>query len=238
MKLLKIGAAALLVGVGGGAFVSGSQVKEEILAQVEAEHAAADAAESHGEGALEPYGAASSTPPDGDHGPVESSEGDGAVQMVADVGEAPAIDPAHDPTQEQPGNSTADPASAVVDGPVESGTDGHAAEGDSTSQHAEEGVPQETDPGGESTAIEGAPEEAVVPTSSFAVEGATKLAKIFSAMQAEDAADVLQEMRDDEIEVILQHMSERQAAQILGLFQPARAAALSRVVLGNPGGGL
>ncbi len=241
MKLLKIGAAALLVGVGGGAFVSGSQVKEEILAQVEAEHAAEEAAGSHGEGGGEPAGAASSTP-DAGHGPVESSEGDGAVQMVAAVDEGPAIDPAHGPTQEEPRNPAPDhaedPATEVAEGPVESPADGHATEGDSTSQNAEEGAPQEPNPEGGSTATDDTPAEAVVPISRFAEEGATKLAKIFSAMQAEDAADVLQEMRDDEIEFILQHMSERQAAQILGLFEPARAAALSSVVLGNPGGGL
>lgn len=68
-------------------------------------------------------------------------------------------------------------------------------------------------------------------------EGAQKLSQIFGAMQAQDAANVLQEMEDQEIEMILRHMNDRLAAQILGVFEPSRAASLSRAVLGLAGEG-
>ncbi len=65
--------------------------------------------------------------------------------------------------------------------------------------------------------------------------GAIQLAKIFSAMQPGDAARVLAEMADDEIERILAHVAARQAAAILSSLEPARAATLSRGVLGQAG---
>lgn len=68
-------------------------------------------------------------------------------------------------------------------------------------------------------------------------EGARKLSKIFGAMKAADAAAVLSELTDGEIEVILRYMSERLAAPILEAFEPARAAALSRIVLQSGGDG-
>ena len=67
--------------------------------------------------------------------------------------------------------------------------------------------------------------------------GAKKMSKVFSAMKAEDAANILEKLSDEEIEAILLQMSERTAAPILEAFDPARAAALSRLVLnsGRPG---
>ena len=65
---------------------------------------------------------------------------------------------------------------------------------------------------------------------------AIKLSSIFAAMQPADAAAVLQEMTDEEVESIIQHMQARLAGQILGQFEPERAALLSRVVLNRDGG--
>ncbi len=62
-------------------------------------------------------------------------------------------------------------------------------------------------------------------------EGPARLAKIFGAMQARDAAAVLEKLDDGEVRAILHHLSDRKAAEILGAFSPERAAALSRAVL-------
>lgn len=59
-----------------------------------------------------------------------------------------------------------------------------------------------------------------------------RLAKIFSAMRPEDAAAILTELDDDAVQSILFHLGARQAASILGNFEPERAARLSRTVLG------
>ena len=64
-----------------------------------------------------------------------------------------------------------------------------------------------------------------------------KMAKIFGAMKAPDAAAVLQEMTDPEVEAVLLNMSERNAAAILGSFEAPRAARLSRLVLAARSGG-
>ena len=65
--------------------------------------------------------------------------------------------------------------------------------------------------------------------------GARRLAKIFAVMDAGEAASVLRQLSDEEIEAVLRRMSERNAAPILEAFPPERAAALSRVLL-TPGG--
>jgi len=67
--------------------------------------------------------------------------------------------------------------------------------------------------------------------------GPERMAKIFGAMKAPDAAKVLQNLDDLEVRAILSFLSNRKAAEILGNFEPERAAALSRLVLGSPGGG-
>ncbi len=75
-------------------------------------------------------------------------------------------------------------------------------------------------------------------------EGPRRLAKIFGAMDPDEAAAVLENLADGEVQTILQHISERKVAAILSNFEPARAATLSRVVMGletgrpvKPGGG-
>ena len=62
-------------------------------------------------------------------------------------------------------------------------------------------------------------------------EGPARLAKIFGAMEAREAAAILQNLKDGEVQAILIHMSNRKVAEILGEFEPERAAALSRIVL-------
>lgn len=69
------------------------------------------------------------------------------------------------------------------------------------------------------------------PTPGPALDGPARLAKIFSTMEAKDAAAVLSKLEDDEVRAILAHMSTRKAAEVLGAFPPDRAAALSRSLL-------
>jgi flagellar motility protein MotE (MotC chaperone) len=66
-------------------------------------------------------------------------------------------------------------------------------------------------------------------------EGPKRLAKIFGSMEPEDAANVLEQLDDGEIQSILLHLSSRKAAEILGNFSAERAANLSRSVLGTKG---
>jgi flagellar motility protein MotE (MotC chaperone) len=55
-------------------------------------------------------------------------------------------------------------------------------------------------------------------------------------MKAADAAKVLQNLDDEEVSAILFHLSDRKAGEILGNFEPGRAATLSRAVLEAHGG--
>lgn len=91
------------------------------------------------------------------------------------------------------------------------------------------GTPDSTGATPDSAAVPAADgKQAALPIS---VEGARKLAKIFSAMKPADAAKVLSKMSDDEVKAILLYMDARQAGQVVGSFEPTRAATLSRIVL-------
>lgn len=69
----------------------------------------------------------------------------------------------------------------------------------------------------------------------FSLEGSKRLAKIFSAMKASDAASVLDGLEDDAIHSILQHITDRKAAEILGNLSPERASAISQLLLESGG---
>lgn len=58
-----------------------------------------------------------------------------------------------------------------------------------------------------------------------------ELAKLFAAMQARDAAKVLEQMEDFEVQVILGALGNREAAAILSNLSPERAAVISRAVI-------
>jgi len=191
MKVMMIGVAALLIGVGGGAFVGGTKVKDRILEEVaEAEHAAEAAAEAAIMDSLAVIAAGGDPVP-----PGPGPEADPGVRPV-----------------------TGEPGPASVAGQVE---DPEAAAEAEAQAAAEEEEAREA----------AAREEAAAVAAGLQEEGARKLAKIFGAMQAPAAADVLQQMTDAEVEMILQHLNDRIAAQILGVFDPTRAAALSRGLL-------
>ena len=54
-------------------------------------------------------------------------------------------------------------------------------------------------------------------------------------MKAKEAAAVLENLSDAEVQQILRHISDRKAAEILGNFVPERAATLSRTVMAGGG---
>ncbi|MGI8545809.1 MAG: hypothetical protein ACR2M1_00515 [Gemmatimonadaceae bacterium] len=58
-----------------------------------------------------------------------------------------------------------------------------------------------------------------------------KLAKVFGAMQARDAARVLEQMEDGDVRTILASLSNKQQAAILGTFPTQRAATIMRATL-------
>ncbi len=61
--------------------------------------------------------------------------------------------------------------------------------------------------------------------------GVEKVAKIFAAMPPKDAAMVLEQLEDSEVQSVISTLSEKQAAAILRNFPPARAATISKAVL-------
>lgn len=59
-----------------------------------------------------------------------------------------------------------------------------------------------------------------------------RLSRIFAAMKPNDAAEVLSQLEDAQIESILRFMQERSAAPILAIMDPERVASVSRHALG------
>ena len=58
-----------------------------------------------------------------------------------------------------------------------------------------------------------------------------RIAKIFAAMSAKDAARVLLQLDDADVQTVLSGLNDRQAAAILSGFPPERAAAISRAAI-------
>jgi Uncharacterized conserved protein len=74
------------------------------------------------------------------------------------------------------------------------------------------------------------PAPAVAPPAADSVVGASerRLAKVFTAMEAKQAAKVLQHMEDGDVQIILGYVGPRQAASILAELPPERVATLSK----------
>ena len=62
-------------------------------------------------------------------------------------------------------------------------------------------------------------------------ESARQLARVFSAMRAEDAASVIKHMSNSEVIGVLKFFNSRTAGQVLSALDEARAAELSRELL-------
>lgn len=207
MKIAIIGFAALVIGVGGGAFVSGSKVKTQILEAHTDSVALADSiADAYGAG--------------------EEHDSEHAADSMTTGPDSTAHDndsTAHGAESTAPGAEASDGSLLLDIGATHGGNDSAPAlGGDTAAASAETGT--------DTVVIEAA---AAAPR--FDEEGAKRLSKIFGAMDARDASKVLKEMSNEEVKVILYQMSDRLAAAILGQFDPERAADLSRVVLRGGG---
>lgn len=219
MKVVIFAAAGLVAGLGGGTAWRALQVKTEVEARY---IAAADSAAAALADSLAAAHAASA--------PDEGGAHDGGVhESAADPGHESGTEGAHD----------ADPGQVEVAG----GASGEAGAGDEEAAVGEAQAEEEEGAGGGPDAT--GEEEAAAPESQASQaddgpagteEGARRLARVFSAMRPNDAARVLAELSDPEVEAILLRLGDRQAGQILSTFPAERAAVLSRRVLGREGG--
>ena len=133
-----------------------------------------------------------------------------------------------DPSDPAVGVETAEPEASQVAGtdpllptpadpePTQVAAPAQAANGDAATQGAS-GLPEPSAEGRE--------------------ESAKRMAKIFSTMQARDAAKVMTLMDRDEIELVLRQLDNRSAAKILSGLDPDLAADLSQALM-RPGGTL
>ena len=232
MKSLLIGMAAMVIGLGGGAFVSGNKVKTVLVQAAHDSIAAAEAAAHPTEGSVSEADPAPGSTEGGVS--LDVSQIDEPAAEGPGSGEAGTGTPSDDPIDPRdagalPVGTTAGPLSTP---PAESGDQS----GQTAMDAAEEPAPAGSTPTGP---VAGPPAGAAPggATPAELAEAAKKLSKIFGAMKAPDAAAVLQEMTDDEVKAILLEMSDRLAAGILGEFEPTRAAELTRAVLMARGGG-
>ena len=235
MKLAMIGLVALIVGVLGGALFSGNKMKGAILE--ERAEAATDSLQAlvRAEATrVSPDGGASRAP--GEATPRESGTTDVRREGPTSPsgGSSGAGDrPAVTTTTFEPSNAA---LSGLRGGPDD--TDPPDVVGGVVEVEALGVEPEASDPvrsvapdGSDNVRPEGM--AAAPAADSVAIQGAMQLARMFSSMKPVDAAAVLQELTDNEVDAILRHMQGRLAGQILGEFEPARAALLSRTVLGG-----
>lgn len=218
MKIVLLGVVGLLIGVGAGAYISGSQAKERLLAEaLQAQQDSIAAAHDDEGGETDTHTAdPSHGAPDGDTTAHGETDADRIARYATPPGGG-AVTMASNPDDPEAAGGEA----GAPDSVQERSTEELIAEAVAAAREEQRVA--------DSTA---AAAQARVEAMRIADEGAQKLSKIFGAMEPPDAAAVLQEMANEEIEMILKHMSDRRVAQILGEFEPTRAAALSRGVLG------
>jgi hypothetical protein len=217
MKIALVAVVGLVVGVGAGTAVGALKVKGQIME--ERAQAAADSVAAGHDAPAVSYGSDGAVsvvlPPDPDSASVPGDSV--AHDSVSMVENDPTTEPEHAAPAEAPDEAA--PGQEVV----------AAVPGDSAATAV--GVPA-TGEGGTPTSAS-VPKRAAVPLNP---EGAKKLAKIFGAMKAVDAAAVLAEMTDEEVQAVLGQMNDRIAAPILVNFPADRAAKLGREVLRGRGG--
>lgn len=144
--------------------------------------------------------------------PVDEASADEIAEAEMPLGETsePSV-----PSVESVGDGVAGPALSGPDGSTGGGPAATSAPGTAVDASA----PVAT--------TEDAASEPFQPTESH-----QRLARIFAAMRPEEAAAVLGQLADDQARGVLLAMQPRNAAPILAELDPARAATLSRLVLG------
>lgn len=153
----------------------------------------------------------------------EGAEGAESEQHAENEGESQVTEVDPDTT----GTESDDPETDVAVAAGEGTGTGALAVGDSTA--ADPAVPvAETDPVAIPDEPEVDPEEEARLQANY-----QRLARIFMAMNPEEAAPVLAQLEDSQLEGILLAMQSRNAAPILAEMDPARVASISRRVLGG-----
>jgi hypothetical protein len=217
MKLIVLAVIGLLVGMGGGSAVAVMNAKKAFAADVahKASLVADSLAQAEEQGAKHVasagHGADSTAEAPSAAGDSAAAEGQAAEGASSGHGTAPSKEPAHE----------AAPAPAAAKPPK---TYNRAV------QTVESNGTPGTVPG---TATRPTPPARPLVTSArpTPAPGVEKVAKIFAAMPAKDAAMVLEQLDDVEVQSVISTLSEKQAAAILRNFPPARAATISKAVL-------
>lgn len=215
MKLIVLAVIGLLVGIGGGSAVAVMNAKKAYAADVahKASLVADSLAKAEEEGAkhvaASAHGADSAAVGEGASGDsagasAHGAEGEGAGHA------APARETAHAPAP-APASKTPKEYSRAVQTVESNGAPGSVSRSTSRPTPPPRPIP---------TAVPKAPPP-----------GVSKVAKIFAAMPAKDAAMVLEQLEDAEVQSVISTLSEKQAAAILRNFPPARAATISKAVL-------
>ncbi|MEP7383041.1 MAG: hypothetical protein ABI910_15230 [Gemmatimonadota bacterium] len=212
IKLIVLAVIALLVGIGGGSAVSVMNAKKAYAADVA--HKASVVADSlalaEEEGAKhvvgETHGADSTTAGDSAGADGQVAEGASAAHGAATAhAPAPTTAPTHVAAKLP---KTYSRAVQTVESNGSPGTlPGAAAHPPAPSKPLVTSAPAPPTP------------------------GVAKVAKIFAAMPPKDAAMVLEQLEDAEVQSIISCLSEKQAAAILRNFPPPRAALISLAVL-------
>ena len=218
IKLIIFGVLGVLVGVGGGSAISVMSAKKAFTAfQADRAKSVADsiaAGGEHGEGGDHP----APSEPEPATAPADSSTLVHALPPVTTPEAAthekphapegttatPAASQRHEPAARAPKPASTSRAVATIE-----------SHGNATAAPARPRLP----------ALPPKPIEASV------AAAAEKVSKIFGAMPAKDAAKVLEQLDDAEVQSILAGLSDKQAASIMQHLPPQRAAAISKLVL-------
>ena len=260
-KIILFGAIGLVIGISAGTGVSALKGKKVLTAELVArqdsiaavkadslvalEHGESDATSSHGEAVL----SSSEAQTDASFGTEPEAFPGTGVEEASAAGHVENVDSAQaeaeegDPTASQSEDLAGElPDDSLATGEAEGGPppEAQGTEAEPASTGGEVSTPTQV------SALPSIPYGALPGTGPVGDQGTTansggegpiRLAKIFGAMDADEAAAVLENLEDVEVQSILRHISDRKAAAILSNFDPARAAMLSRVVMGVATGG-
>lgn len=219
MKLIVLAVIGLLVGIGGGSAVAVMNAKKAYAADVahKASLVADSLAKAEEEGAKHVAALA--------HGADSTAEGAAASGDSAGA-------TAHGAEGESAGHDA--PARETAHAPAPAPAPAPATKSPKGYSRAVQTVESNGAPGSVShSATRPTPPPRPIPTATpkGPPPGVSKVAKIFAAMPAKDAAMVLEQLEDAEVQSVISTLSEKQAAAILRNFPPARAATISKAVL-------
>lgn len=77
---------------------------------------------------------------------------------------------------------------------------------------------------------------AIDPTDTMATASERRIAKVFTSMDAKQAAKVLEHMSDGDVHIILGYVGVKQAAAIMAALPPERVATLSKLAMSGKAG--